>query len=258
MPTPLPAPSARSAPSTPTGWEREGALDLRYHRVDYDEVNPAGDLLVQVRAARMLGAGYGVRFAPPEPWRSRLTPAGWSPYWRADVSAYSLSYVVSDRYLPFSYRFREDSRVEASVMRELSRAHVWTDVGLGYFARLEDDYNTGVPPDLSQAFTYNRFFQAPMARFSVAIPPEEVVIGGLRGWRLFAELDVAPRVFAAVDKGLPGLPPLGWNRWRLGLERELGPFRFTLSDSLWTMSGVGFDERLHAPGLSLSWTTRWP
>lgn len=270
LPSPVPSPVASPGPSpvpsrggTP-GWETRGAVSMIYNWVDYTEYNPNGDLLVQLQNGRMLGGRYGVRFMPPEPWRSRLTPGNlspdwrFSPYWQTDLTAYSFSYVLSDRNLPFSHRFREDSRLEYSLMRELTRTHLWTDLGVGYWGRFENAYNTGVPPVLSQAFTYNRLFHAPMARFSVAIPPEEVKIGGVPGWRLFAEVDYSPFIFTALDKGLPGLPPLSWSRSRLGIERDWGPFRLSFSDTTWLMTGYQFEERFHMPALMLTWETYLP
>jgi hypothetical protein len=264
VPSPAPTPRPVPSPSATPGWETRGAVSMMYNWVDYTEYNPNGDLLVQLQNGRMLGGRYGVRFAPPEPWRSRLTPKDvspdwhFSPYWQTDLTAYSFSYVLSDRNLPFSHRFREDSRLEYSLMRELTRNHLWSDVGLGYWGRLENSYNTGVPPVLSQAFTFNRLFHAPMARFSVSVPPEEVKIGGVPGWRLFAELDYSPIIFTALDKGLPGLPPLSWSRTRLGIERDWGPFRLSFSDTTWLMTGYQFEERFHMPTLMLTWETYLP
>ena len=166
--------------------------------------------------------------------------------------------MVSDVNLPFSYRFRQDTRLELSLWRELSRQKLWSSVGLGYFTRLEEAFNTGSPPDLSQAFSYNRLFHGPMVRFELSIPPEEVMIGGVRGWRLYAGYDLAPRLLTAVDRGLPSLPLLGFSRYRLGLERDWGPFRLNVGYSEWVTSGFRFEERLRAPGISLTWTTHLP
>ncbi|MFN3429066.1 MAG: discoidin domain-containing protein [Candidatus Sericytochromatia bacterium] len=288
-PTPEPSPSAHPtaapsvaptvAPPSPTpgpgvtpGWETEGAVGVSVHRLDYSEYNPNGDLIVTLRNGRMFGANYGVRFAPPEPWRSRLTPEPapyrpyettltphrWSPYWQADVRAFSQAYVLSDANLPFSHRFREDTRFEASLMREIRHDELWVSAGVGYFLRLEEAYNTGVPPDLSQAFTFNRLFHAPMARFSVSVPPEQVMIGGVRGWRLFVDYDYAPRILTDLDKGLPGLPLLGWSLTRMGIERDWGPFKLMWAYGDWTMSGFEFEERLRTPALTLTWTTHLP
>jgi hypothetical protein len=258
-PTPTPAPSLTPSPApTPVGWDTQGSVELFAHRVDYTEINPGGDLLVLLQNGRMFGARYGVRLAPPEPWRTRLTPEDMSPYWNVDASAYTMAYVLSDRNLPFSHRFREDSRAELSVMRELRHDQLWVDAGLGYFWRIEEAYNTGVPPDLSQAFTFNRFFHAPMGRFSFAIPPEQVKIGGVPGWKLYAEYDWAPRVLADLDKGLPGLPALGFGRYRMGIQRDWGPFKLNAGYAVWTMSGLDFEERFQMPQLSLTWTTHLP
>lgn len=273
-PTPAPvlAPTPAPSPGATPGWETQGAVGVSVHRLDYSEYNPNGDLIVTLRNGRMFGANYGVRFAPPEPWRSRLTPNPapdrpyetaltphrWSPFWQAEVRAYSQAYALADVNLPFSHRFREDTRLEASIMREIRHDELWVSAGLGYFLRLEEAYNTGVPPDLSQAFTFNRLFHAPMARFSFSVPPEQVVIGGVRGWRLFVDYDYAPRVLTDLDKGLPGLPLLGWSRTRMGIERDWGPFKLMWAYGDWNMSGFEFEERLRTPAVTLTWTTHLP
>lgn len=247
---------AEAAPPSPR--PIAGALGLHHAATTISETNPAGDLLVEVESARMLGATFSVRFLPPEPLRSRLTSEDWSPYWRAELSAYSMAYVLTDVNLPFSYRFREDTRLEGAIMREVSREHLLTEVGLGYFARVEEAFHTGAPPDLSQAFTFNRLFHGPMLKLAFALPPEEVVIGGVRGWKLFAEADFAPWLATDLDRGLPPLPALGFNRTTVGLERDMGPIRARFAYGQWRMTGQGFDERWGVPSLTLTWTTDFP
>lgn len=261
VPTPMEVPTPVATPTpvpAPTVDPYQGAVELIYGSANVTEINPSGDLLTQIDGGRQLGARYQVRFLPPSPWAERLTPEGWSPFWRTDLTAYSMATVMTDVYLPFSHRFREDSRVEFSLMRELGRGKIWTDAGLGYFARIEESYNTGSPPDLSQAFSFNRLFHGPMLRFSASIPPEEVMIGGVRGWRLFADVDAAPRLITDLDKGVPGLPPLGWSRVQFGIERDMGPFKYRLTAGEWRMTGTGFAETSQVSSFTLNWSTHLP